>query len=118
MEFEKIIEICINILAELKTGFNEVVYQKALELELRLLNVSYESERVIPIIYKELQIGFGRADIIINNEIILELKAVGKLNIKATDQLENYLKFTGLKKGIVINFSQSDGNLEYIEVKK
>ena len=118
MELEDIEELSTNIFIELKTGFNEVVYQKALELELRMLGMMYESERLIPIIFRGHQIGVGRADIIINNEIIVELKAIGKLNGKATDQLEHYLKYTGLKKGIVINFNQSTGIIDskYIDL--
>lgn len=116
MEVSDIIDISIQIINTLKTGFNEVVYQKALELELRLLGVKHESERIIPILYKHHQIGFGRADIVVNDEIIIELKAVGKLSDKATDQLNQYLKFTGLKQGVVINFNQTTGEIDYKEI--
>ena len=114
MELDDIEDICIEIFNELKTGFNEVVYQKALELELRMIGIMYESEKIIPIIYKKHQIGIGRADIILNDEIIIELKAIGNLNGngKEVNQLNNYLKFTGLKKGILINFNQSSGVLD------
>lgn len=99
------------------TGFNEVVYQNALEVELRLQGTNYERERIIPIYYKNHQIGIGRADIIVENKFILELKAVCNLNGKETKQLEHYLNYTGIQYGAVINFNQNTGEIDFQEVE-
>ena len=64
---DKIIDISVNIMDELGTGFNEVVYQNALKVDLRKLGINYEYEVVIPIIYKNHNVGYGRADIIIKD---------------------------------------------------
>jgi len=118
------------ILNELGTGFNEVVYQNALEVELRLIGVYYEKEVIIPIKYKKFSIGHGRADIIIKNndknlndynciipDLIIELKAINTLNGREIHQLGNYLRSTKIKNGILINFNQKTGNVEFIRVK-
>lgn len=119
MDLEIIQSLCKDIFEELGTGFNEVVYQKALEVELRLCGINYERERIIPIIYKEHQIGIGRADIIVDNQIILELKAVANLTNsgKELKQLEHYLNYTGIDKGMVINFNQSSGDVDFRELE-
>lgn len=119
MDLETIQNLCKNIFDELGTGFNEVVYQKALEVEFRLSGINYERERIIPITYKEHQVGIGRADIIIDNQIILELKAVANLTHsgKELKQLEHYLNYTGIDKGMVINFNQSSGEVDFRELE-
>ncbi len=119
MELETIQNLCKDIFNELGTGFNEVVYQKALEVEFRLRGINYERERIIPIIYKRHQVGIGRADVIVDNQIILELKAVANLTNsgKELKQLEHYLNYTGIDKGMVINFNQSSGEVEFKELE-
>jgi GxxExxY protein len=113
--------IAKRIFNTLGTGFNEVIYQRALELELRLLGINYENEINIPIKYKGFEIGYGRSDIIIKNnedilDIVLELKAINVLNGKETIQLKNYLRFSEIDNGILINFNQKTGVVEYNEV--
>jgi GxxExxY protein len=119
MNLETIKNLCIDIFDGLGTGFNEVVYQKALEVELRLHRIDYERERIIPVIYKDHQVGVGRADIIVDNQIILELKAISNLTNsgKELKQLEHYLNYTGLVKGLVINFNQSSGEVDFREIE-
>lgn len=115
---DDIIKLSENIINELNTGFNEVIYQNALKLELRLMGIHYETEVIIPILYKGFTIGHGRADIIIKNnknypDIIIELKSINTLNGKETQQLSNYLRYTGIKDGILINFNQKTREVEY-----
>ena len=105
-----------NEIAEtLGRGHRENIYQEAFCLELRNNGLTYESERVIPIIYKNQQIGYIRADIIIDKKIILEFKAVYKnLGQSEIRQIKNYMNFTGIKKGLLINFGRSRENNENI----
>lgn len=86
-------------------GFLEAVYQEALEIELSAREIPYKAQSDVPVIYK------GRplkkqytADLIINGAIIVELKAMNKLSSTETAQLLNYLKATGTKCGLLINF--------------
>lgn len=99
----------IGMLAELiydklGPGYSERVYHNAMEVLLRARHVPYESERIIPILFEEHVVGNLRADIIINNETILEFKAIKTLNESAEIQCHNYLRLTGLKTAYLINF--------------
>ena len=97
----------------LGVGYSERVYQNAMELILRQNGIPYETERIVPIVFKNHTIGNLRADLIVNNEIILELKAVKTtINSLMKKQAENYLKLTGLTHALVINFPQSDNATE------
>jgi len=85
-------------------GYSERVYHNAMEVLLRGRHVPYESERIIPILFEGHVVGNLRADIIINNETILEFKAIKTLNESAEIQCHNYLRLTGLKTAYLINF--------------
>ena len=87
-------------------GFLESVYLKALVKELRLRNLIAEAQKEIRVRYKDEDVGSFYADIVVNDEIILELKAVESLSKAHEAQLLNYLKGTGLKLGFLINFGK------------
>lgn len=87
-------------------GFLETVYQKALEKELRSRGLKAEAQKEIRVKYKDEDIGSYYADLIVNDEIILELKAVENLTKAHESQLLNYLKGTGLRLGFLINFGK------------
>lgn len=97
------------IVKTLGRGHRETVYHNAFEVELKCNHIPYEKEVVIPIQYKGYQIGFGRADIIVNKQMILEFKAVNKtLGTQEVQQLKKYMEFTGISKGMLINFGKSN----------
>ena len=87
-------------------GFLESVYLKALVIELRSRGLKAETQKEIRVRYKNEEVGSYYADIIVNDEIILELKAVENLTKAHEAQLLNYLKGTGLKLGFLINFGK------------
>ena len=92
------------IYSQLGAGYSERVYHNAMEVLLRKYGVQYESERIVPIPFEGHVIGNLRADIIINNETILEFKAIKTLNDAADLQAQNYLHLTGLKRAYLINY--------------
>ncbi|MDA9846884.1 GxxExxY protein [Flavobacteriaceae bacterium] len=96
----------------LGVGYSERVYHNAMEVILRKNGIPYETERIVPIVFENHTIGNLRADLIVNNEIILELKAVKTINSLMKKQAENYLTLTGLTQALVINFPQSDNATE------
>lgn len=102
-----IINTSKEIFDNLGRGYPECVYHKAFECELRLNGINYESEKIIPILYKNCQVGYGRADIVINNEIIVEFKSVVNAP-RATEieQLKHYMRYLQISKGIIVNFGQ------------
>ena len=85
-------------------GFLENVYQMALLHELQSRGISAEAEKKISVSYKDIVVGNYSADIIVNNELIVELKAVEGLGRSHEAQILNYLKATGIKVGLLINF--------------
>src|SRR5215470_7487197 len=84
-----------DIYDKLGSGFDEVVYQKAFEVALRLRGVPYEAQRIVPVFYEGFYIGEGKPDLVVgDNEerIVIELKAVESIGHKERAQIENYLR--------------------------
>ena len=106
-ESYKIIGACIEVHKELGCGFLEAVYQEALELEFNNKSITYEREKELKIYFKSVELNKKYiADFICFNRIIVEIKALSKLNSEHEAQILNYLKATGIKLGILINFGE------------
>ena len=106
-ESYKIIGACLEVHNELGPGFLEPVYQEALEVELTNQNIPFQREVPLPIKYKESVLNKSYiADFILFEKIILELKALDALSTVHESQVLNYLKATGFKLGILVNFGQ------------
>jgi GxxExxY protein len=101
---EKIIGAAFEVHNTLGVGFLEKVYQNALIKELALLGYLAQPEVKIPVYYKRELIGDYSADILVEGRIILELKTLSNLTTEHEAQLLNYLKATGLKVGLLLNF--------------
>ncbi|MGD0518705.1 MAG: GxxExxY protein [Thermoguttaceae bacterium] len=103
---------CMEVHNELGHGFLEAVYQEALQCELSQRGVPFSREVVLPIRYKgeALQCSY-KADFICYESIIVELKALTQLTTLEHAQIINYLKATGLERGLLINFGSP--RLEY-----
>ncbi|MCB0002667.1 MAG: GxxExxY protein [Anaerolineae bacterium] len=95
---------CMEVHRILGPGFLEAVYQTALERELRLRGMSFEAQKRLPVVYKGAVVGDYIADIVVDDKIILELKAVSTLNKAHEAQAHNYLAATGLRLAILYNF--------------
>ena len=85
-------------------GYLEEVYKNALMVELEAAGLRSEKEVPIAVVYKGVRVGDYRADIVVENRLILELKAVAALNAAHEAQLVNYLTATGIDDGLLINF--------------
>jgi GxxExxY protein len=85
-------------------GFLEKVYENALLLELRNQGLNAESQVPVPVFYKGIMVGDYLADIVVEDQVILELKTVDELSAVHQAQLLNYLKATGKPLGLLINF--------------
>jgi len=116
-----------DIYDKLGSGFDEVVYQKAFEVGLRLRGIPYEAQRIVPVFYEGFYIGEGKPDLIAGNgteKVVIELKAVESVGHKERTQIENYLRVLNVPLGLLINFPQPtkskaarDG-VEFIEIMK
>lgn len=110
---KKVIQSAYNVRLQLPAGFLESVYQKALLIELEKNGISAKGEVPINVYYDECVVGEFRADIVIENKIIIELKAVQNLSLIHDAQLVNYLTATKIDCGLLINFGG-----ERIEIKR
>ena len=93
-------------------GFLERIYKKALLIELRKRGLKAESEVPIQVQYKGELVGDYFADIVVEDRIILELKAIEKLQPVHEAQLLNYLKATGIQVGLLINFTHPKAEIK------
>jgi len=102
----QVIAAAIDVHKALGPGLLESVYQKCLAYELDEFHIQYELERYLPIKYKGLKFEDAyRADIIIENQLIVEIKAVETVLPVHKAQLLSYLKLSGLELGLLINFN-------------
>jgi GxxExxY protein len=103
---DKILKAYYSIYNKLGYGFLESVYHNSMMIELKKLGLRCEKEKKIKVYYDGILVGNYIADIIVEDKVILELKAVSKLNPQHEIQLINYLKATGIKVGLLLNFGK------------
>jgi GxxExxY protein len=101
---EKILRAAMNVHNALGNGFQEVIYQRALEIEFKLLNIEYAREVSMPVFYKEVQVGERRVDFLAEKKISVEIKAQTLLTNTNLAQGKNYLEAYNLEIGLLINF--------------
>jgi GxxExxY protein len=110
---EKIIGCAFKVGNTLGVGFLEEVYENALVHELRKISLFVEQQKALQVFYDGVVVGNFRADLLVEQAIIVELKAVSALEQRHFAQCMNYLKTTGLNLGLLINF----GNPK-VEIKR
>lgn len=110
----KIIAAAMRVHSTLGNGFQEVIYQRALEIELPFENLSFQRELEMPIFYREQQIGTRRVDFFVEEKIMVELKAIIKLEDVHLAQAMNYLEAYKMEIGLLINFGSK--SLEFKRV--
>ena len=108
-----IIGAAIAVHKELGPGFLENIYEKALLIQLDEDGIRIESQKEVKISFHGMEVGLHRLDLVIEDQIIVELKTVKEILDIHKAQLRSYLKATGLKTGLLINFSKPK-----IEVKR
>lgn len=104
---EKILKAYYNVYNKLGYGFLEKVYEHAMMIELKRSGLAAEAQRRIKVYYDEFEVGEYFADIIVENSIIIELKAMENLCQEHEAQLVNYLKATQIEVGILLNFGKT-----------
>ena len=102
-----IVNACYNIHVELGPGLLESVYEEILYYELINNGLKVERQKAIPLIWKNIKMKIGfRADLIVENKVVIELKSVEAIAPVHPKQLLTYLKITKLKLGLLINFNE------------
>jgi GxxExxY protein len=103
---DAIIGSAINVHRELGPGLLESVYEKCLAFELADRGLSVSAQKEIPVRYKNLTFDCSfRADLIVENKVLIELKSIDQLTAIHTSQVITYLKLTGLRTALLINFN-------------
>jgi len=103
---QKVIGCAISVHKELGPGLLESSYEHCLNYELNLQGIVVQRQVMLPVRYKSITVDAGyRLDLLIENNLIVELKAVDKLSNIHLAQMMTYLKLTGIKRGLIINFN-------------
>lgn len=114
----KIIGCGIEVHKALGNGFQEVIYQRALEYEMQLQGINCAREFEMPIYYKEKQVGTRRVDFLVEGTISVELKTLTQLEPVHMAQAINYLEAYNLEIGLLINFGDTKLKFHRLENKK
>jgi len=122
MQFEvlthKIIGCAMNVHKTLGSGFQELIYQRALEIEMKLAKLNFAREMEMPIFYKNIQIGTRRVDFFVENQIMVELKALVALERVHLTQAKNYLEAYKIPIGLLINFGSTELEFKRVHLDK
>ncbi len=110
---KQVVQCAYNVRTKLSAGFLESVYRNALLIELHNNGLKAENEVPIKVYYNNIVIGEFRADVVVENSVIIELKATQHLLPTHEAQLVNYLTATNIEHGLLINFGS-----EKIEIKR
>ena len=101
---EKIIGCAMKVHSALGSGFQDVIYQRALDIEMKKQGLSFNREMEMPIFYDEIHIGTRRVDFFVEDKIMVELKAVTQFEKVHLAQALNYLEAYKMEIGLLINF--------------
>ena len=114
----KIIGCAMSVHKVLGNAFQEVIYQRALEIEMNLAGIEFKREFEMPIFYRETQIGTRRVDFLVENVVSVELKAIIQLENVHFAQAINYLEAYNLEGGLLINFGENNLKFKRLQNKK
>ncbi|MCS7158436.1 MAG: GxxExxY protein [Blastocatellia bacterium] len=103
---EKIIAACIEVSNELGSGFLESVYERALLIALAEKGLTAQAQVPLQVVFRGHVVGEFYADILVERRVVIELKAAKALTSEHEAQLLNYLKATGIKVGLLVNFGK------------
>jgi GxxExxY protein len=114
----KIIGCAMTVHKTLGNGFQEVIYQRALVIEMGLAGIEFKREFEMPIFYRDKKIGTRRVDFLVENVISVEIKATTKLEDNHFAQAINYLEAYNLEIGLLINFGETSLKFKRLTNKK
>lgn len=113
---EKLIGCIIKVHQKLGPGFIEGIYRNAIVIECGLQGIRAEYEKEISIYYEGHFVGKHKLDLLIEDHLILELKQVDELGRTQYAQVRSYLKATGLKRALLVNFAKSKADIRRVEI--
>jgi len=114
---ERIIQCIIGVHQTLGPGFRESIYRKAMVVELTKQELMVETEKEIVVYYQGEEVGRHRLDILVGNKVIVELKTVEELSKVHYAEVRSYLKATGIKVAILVNFAKEKADFRRVELE-
>ena len=114
---EKIVACCFKIHRELGHGFSEKIYEMALQILFGAEKILFERQREFVVFYDNRKVGMFRCDLVVNGKVILELKSItGIMPVLFRNQLISYLRASGVKTGLLINFGNKSCDVKRVSV--
>jgi len=110
---EKIIGCAMRVHQRMRNGYQELIYHRCLVIEFKKINLSFLNEIELPIFYDDVEVGKRRVDFLIENKVIVEIKAQSELTDTHLAQALNYLEALNLEVGLLINFGSKS-----LEIKR
>jgi GxxExxY protein len=114
----KIIGCAMKVHSTLGNRFQEVIYQRALAIEMKLANLEFQREMEMPVFYRDEKIGTRRVDFFVESEIMVELKAIIQLEDVHLAQAINYCEAYNMQTGLLINFGSKSLTFKRLFNKK
>ncbi len=114
----KILGAAIAVHKALGPGFIEAVYENALCVELRHQGLAFQRQYSVPILYRDTEVGVHRLDLLVEDEVVVELKAVRHLEDVHFVILRSYLAAVGRRHGLLLNFSRPTLQIKRVEVAR
>lgn len=102
----------------LGNGFQEVIYQRALAIEMQRQGLEFEREKEMPVMYEEHQVGTRRVDFFVENNVMVELKALTQLEQVHLAQALNYLEAYKIEIGLLINFGSTSLQFKRLTIEQ
>ncbi len=103
----KIIGCAMDVLNSIGHGLREKTYERALMVEFRYQEMEYETQKIFSVYYREEKVDEFIPDLIVDGEVVVDTKTVESINNDHIGQMLNYLRITGLKVGLLLNFKHS-----------
>lgn len=103
----RVIGCCVRVHRELGPGLLESIYSQAVVIELEASHIQFELEKAIPVRYRDKLLCHQRLDLLVENQIVLELKSVERLDSIHLAQVLSYLRVAGVRLGLLVNFNVS-----------
>jgi len=101
----RILGVAVEVHKALGPGFVESIYQRAMEVALQHRQIAFQRQKEFHVFFEQVDVGVQRLDLVVEDQVILELKAVKALEEVHFAQLRSYLKATGLHTGLLLNFN-------------
>lgn len=114
---ERIIQAIIQVHCQHGPGFDEIIYHNSMVIELAKRGIAFESEKCINIYYDNQIVGRHRLDLLVEGQVVLELKTVEELTKKHYAQVRSYLKAAKCKVGLLVNFATEQADFRRIELE-